>query len=74
MFKKMQLKKEIKELTKEIEVIEAKRSRSQSALVLAILEQKDADEKDVEYFNTYTAQINQARDTLHMKKKELENM
>ncbi|MDO4562829.1 MAG: hypothetical protein Q4C12_03240 [Clostridia bacterium] len=51
----------IKKIKKEIDEIERKRSRSQSALVQAILTHSDPDEQDVEFFNMYTAQIEQLR-------------
>ena len=62
MFEKQKLKGTIKKLKQEINDIEAKRSRSQAALVQAILEQKDPSDEDVEFFNRYTAEIEQVRD------------
>lgn len=64
MFEKQKLKGTIKKLKQEINDIEAKRSRSQAALVQAILEQKDPSDEDVEFFNRYTAEIEQVRDQL----------
>ena len=52
----------IQKLKQEVNNIEAKRSRSQAALVQAILEQKDP--SDVEFFNRYTAEIEEVRGQL----------
>ena len=51
MGEKRRLKKEIKLCMSTIKEIERKRSRSQSALVQAILLQEQPDETDVEWFN-----------------------
>ena len=68
----MKLKKQIKKSIAKIEEIEQKRYRSQSALVTAILNNTQASDEDVDFFNQYTAQINEERDHLHALKKELE--
>lgn len=74
MFEKKKLKNEIKNLKQQINDIEAKRSRSQAALVQAILEQKDPDDGDVEFFNKYTAEIEAVRDRLKEAQDKFENM
>ena len=61
MFDKAKIKSNIKKLEKKIDLIEQKRSRSQSALVQAILQNTEPDEKDVEYFNNYSAEIDSLR-------------
>jgi hypothetical protein len=58
---KGQLKREIKKCRLTIEEIERKRSRSQSALVQAILLQEEPNEMDVEWFNKYTGEITACR-------------
>ncbi len=58
MSSKGQLKREIKKCRLTIEEIERKRSRSQSALVQAILLQEEPNEMDVEWFNKYTGERN----------------
>lgn len=58
---KRKLKKEIKVCMQTIEEIERKRSRSQSALVQAVLLQETPDERDVEWFNKYTGEITACR-------------
>ena len=61
MGEKSRLKKEIKLCMSTIKEIERKRSRSQSALVQAILLQEQPDEMDVEWFNKYTGEITACR-------------
>lgn len=74
MFKKMKLNGEIKRLRQDIVDLENKRSRSQSALVAAILEQKEPNETDVEFFNNYSKQIDEVRELLKNKETELQNL
>ena len=61
MSEKRKLKKEIKLCMQTIQEIERKRSRSQSALVQAILLQEEPNENDVEWFNKYTGEITSCR-------------
>ena len=51
-----------------------KRSRSQSAIVQAILEQRDPDEEEVEFFNQYTAKIDEVRNNMYALQRELDNL
>ena len=68
MFEKFTLKRCIKKYKKKIEEIEKKRIRSQAALINAILSNTTPDDTDVDYFNRYTAEIEELRS----KMKELE--
>lgn len=61
MFEEKKYKQEIKKCRATIEEIERKRSRSQSALVQAILLQEEPNETDVEWFNKYTGEITACR-------------
>ncbi|MGN0597461.1 MAG: hypothetical protein ACI4J1_09070 [Ruminiclostridium sp.] len=61
MFEERKYKKEIKRCRATIEEIERKRSRSQSALVQAILLQEEPNEADAEWFNKYTGEITACR-------------
>ncbi|MBQ8107287.1 MAG: hypothetical protein IJ129_00895 [Ruminococcus sp.] len=61
MSEKRKLKKEIKICRQTIEEIERKRSRSQSALVQAVLLQEEPNDNDVEWFNKYTGEITACR-------------
>lgn len=74
MFKKMKLKKEIENCKKRITELEQKRSRSQAALVEAILTHTEPNDKDVDFFNMFTKQIEDVRDEMHAKMAELEEM
>jgi len=71
---KRKLKKEIKVCLQTIEEIERKRSRSQSALVQAVLLQETPDERDVEWFNKYTGEITACRNHMIELQKKLESL
>ena len=68
------LKKEIKLCQQTIEEIERKRSRSQSALVQAVLLQETPNENDVEWFNKYTGEITACRNHMIELQKKLDSI
>ena len=72
MFEKEKYKKEIKKCLVTIEEIERKRSRSESALVQAILLQEEPNEADVEWFNKYTGEITACRNHMNEIQKKLD--
>ena len=72
MFEEKKYKKEIKKCRVTIEEIERKRSRSQSALVQAILLQEEPNEADVEWFNKYTGEITACRNHMNEIQKKLD--
>ena len=74
MSEKRRLKKEIKLCMNTIKEIERKRSRSQSALVQAILLQEQPDETDVEWFNKYTGEITACRNHMVELQKKLKSL
>ena len=74
MSRKSQLKREIKACQKTIQEIERRRSRSQSALVQAILLQEEPSEADVEWFNKYTGEITACRNHMLELRKELDSL
>lgn len=74
MFEKMKLKKAINQRKDRIAEIEQKRTRSQAALVEAILRHTEPDDRDVDFFNQFTAQIEEERANLHRLMKELEEL
>ncbi|MBR1862908.1 MAG: hypothetical protein IJ806_02315 [Ruminococcus sp.] len=74
MNEKRKLKKEIKICKQTIEEIERKRSRSQSALVQAVLLQEEPDENDVEWFNKYTGEITACRNHMIELQKKLNSL
>lgn len=71
---KRKLKKEIKLCRQTIVEIERKRSRSQSALVQAILLQETPNEMDVEWFNKYTGEITACRNHMIDLQKKLDSL
>ena len=74
MSEKSKLRKEIKICRQTIEEIERKRSRSQSALVQAVLLQETPDEMDVEWFNKYTGEITACRNHMIELQKNLNSL
>lgn len=74
MSKKSQLKKEIDESEKEIAALEAKRTRSQSALITAMLSGKKPNPVDQQYFNAFTVLIDNEREHLRKLIAELESL
>ena len=71
---KRKLKREIKICRQTIQEIERKRSRSQSALVQAVLLQETPDERDVEWFNKYTGEITACRNHMIDLQKRLDSL
>ena len=71
MSKKRELKKTIEECSQEIEMLELKRMRSQSALLDAILDKQEPLEVDREYYRVYSALIRQEREKLAALREEL---
>lgn len=74
MFEKMKLKKAINQSKERIADIEQKRTRSQAALVEAILRHTEPDDRDVDFFNQFTAQIDEERANLHRLVQQLEEL
>lgn len=72
MFERKKYQQEIKRCRATIEEIERKRSRSQSALVQAILLQEEPNEADVEWFNKYTGEISACRNHMAEMQKKLD--
>ncbi len=70
----MRLKREIKACISRIEKTEKLRTRSQAALLEAILMHTSPDDADVDYFNRYTAIINEEREKMHALQKELKTL
>lgn len=69
---KRDLAKELRMIEAEIQSLEIKRSRSQAALIEALIDHKDPDTTDIGYFRTYTAQIEVKRERLKDVTKKLE--
>lgn len=74
MSKKSVLKKAIAETEKEIDELEKKRNRSQSAILEAYLSNKRPSKADAEYFRTYSQLIEVERENLRKLKEELASL
>ncbi|MBP5289295.1 MAG: hypothetical protein J6Z79_05420 [Clostridia bacterium] len=74
MFKKFRLKRAIEQSKKQIAQLEQRRTRSQAALMEAILQHTSPDDRDVDFFNYFTARIEEERDKMHQLMDEMENL
>ncbi len=74
MSKKGELKRKIAESEEEIALLEQKRGRSQSALLEAIITNRQPDPTDVEYFKTFSQLIDLERANWRKLKSELDNL
>lgn len=74
MSRKAELKKAIEESESQIADFEARRNRSQSSLLLALLDKTEPDESDKEYYRVYTDLINLERENLRKLKTELSKL
>lgn len=72
--RKKELKKAIEQSREEIESLERKLSRSQVALMDAIISNKKPSDADIEYFHTYAALIEVERENLQKLLKELKSL
>lgn len=71
MSKKSELKKKIEESAQEIESLEKKRNRSQSALLQAYIKKEEPSALDKEYYRVYSELIEVERQNLQKLKAEL---
>lgn len=71
---KRDIAKEIRMLSSEIQMLEIKRSRSQAALIEALVSKRDPDPEDVQYFRAFTSQIEVKREQLQKLTKDLEKL
>ena len=74
MFKKLKLKRQIEKSKNMITLLEQKRTRSQAALVEAILSHTSPKDEDVDFFNRFTAQIEDERARMHKLMEELDQL
>ena len=65
MFEKRKLRKQIRQVKENICELEQRRSRSQAALVSALLNNAVPRDEDVDYFNHFSGLIDQERSRLH---------
>ena len=74
MLQKSKLKKAVNASREKIVLLEQKRTRSQAALVYALLNNTTPDDADIKYFNDYTVQIENERAHLRELMAELEGL
>ena len=74
MLQKSKIKKEINASRKKILLLEQKRTRSQAALVYALLNHTTPNDADIQYFNDYTVQIENERAHMHELMAQLEEL
>ena len=74
MSKKKELAKEIHILEEEIKVLEIKRSRSQAALIESLISRQTPDEEEMQFFRTFTVDIEVKREQLLKYMKQLEQL
>ena len=72
MFQKRKLRKQIRQSKETISELEQKRSRSQAALVSALLKQEIPRDEEVEYFNHFSEKIDREREQLQALTEEYE--
>ena len=66
------LAKEMNVIEKEIQFLEIKRSRSMAALIEALISRTAPNDADVQYFRTFTAEIEVKREQLQKLTKQLD--
>lgn len=71
---KRDLAKEIRALEDEIEQLEIRRTRSEAAIIDALIDKKEPHEDDLKYFRTFTADIEAKRERLISITKQLEKL
>lgn len=74
MSKKSNIAKELHLLEEEIKILEIKRSRSQAALIEALISRTEPNETDMDFFRTFTAEIDVKRERMQDLVKQLENL
>ena len=74
MFEKRRIKKQIEASKQRIEMLEQKRTRSQAALLEAILKNATPDDEDVDYFNKFTEEIEAERNFMHELMRDLQEL
>ena len=66
------LAKEIYALSEEMKQLESKRSRSMACIIESLLSRTEPDETEVQFFRTFTAEIEVKREQLQKLTKQLE--
>lgn len=71
---KTELAKKIKELEEEIKELEVKRARSQASIIDALISKQEPNEQEVQFFRTYSAEIELKREQLAKLDKKRETL
>lgn len=74
MSQRSKMAKELHTLEEEIKLLEIKRSRSQAALIEALISRQTPREEDVQFFRTFTAEIEVKREQLQQLTKRIEHL
>ena len=74
MSNKREVAKEKLLIEEEIKALEVKRSRSQAALIEAIISKQEPSEEEMQFFRTYTAEIEVKREKLAELNEQLKKM
>lgn len=72
--RKRELKRKIGDSEREIIDLERRRTRSQSAIMEAIINERTPDDSDKEYFKVFTSLIEVERNNLRKLREELDNL
>ena len=73
MSRKNEIVKELHILEEEMKLLESKRSRSMAVILEALVSRVEPDAQELQYFRTYTAEIDIKREQLQKLTKELES-
>lgn len=71
---KKEIARQIQIIEAEIKELEIKRSRSQAALIEALISRRTPEESEMRFFRQYTADIEVKRDQLAILNKRLESL
>ena len=74
MLHRNKIAKELHALEEEIKLLEIKRSRSIAVILEALISRTSPNEEDVQYFRTFTAEIEVKREQLQKLTKQLEGL
>ena len=74
MLQRNKIAKEIHALEEEIKILEIKRSRSIAVILEALISRTTPNDEDVQYFRTFTAEIEIKREQLQKLTRQLEGL
>ena len=74
MLQRNKIAKEIHALEEEIKILEIKRSRSIAVILEALISRTTQNDEDVQYFRTFTAEIEIKREQLQKLTRQLEGL